>query len=219
MTMAQTPQTKDLVRLPVNASFASAGDPHAVDRAAAGLKAHGFDARIVEDGAAARELLLSLIPEGSAVGEGASATLDQIGVTDAVEKGGRYDAVRVKTRSMDRATQGSEIRLASAAPDVQINSVQAVTEDGRLLVAAMSGSQIGPMASGAGRGIVVVGAQKIVPDLTTAFQRLEEYSYPLEDVRAQQAYGMRSAMNKVLVVNGEFPGRITVILVREALGV
>ena len=219
MTVAQTPQTTDLVRLPVNAKFASVGDPRAVDRAAAGLKAHGFDARVVDDGAAARELLLSLIPEGSAVGEGASATLDQIGVTDAVEKSGRYAAVRVKTRSMDRATQMSEIRLASAAPDVQINSVQAVTEDGRLLVAAMSGSQIGPMAFGAGRVIVVVGAQKIVPDLTTAYQRLEEYSYPLEDVRAQQAYGKRSAINKMLVINGEFPGRITVILVREARGV
>jgi hypothetical protein len=94
-----------------------------------------------------------------------------------------------------------------------------VTEDGRLLVAAMSGSQIGPMASGAGRVIVVAGAQKIVPDLETAFRRVEQYSYPLEDVRAQQAYGVRSAINKLLVYNGDFPGRTTVILVREALGV
>jgi hypothetical protein len=94
-----------------------------------------------------------------------------------------------------------------------------VTEDGRLLVAAASGSQIGPMASGAGRVIVVAGAQKIVPDLTTAYRRLEEYSYPLEDIRAQQAYGMHSAINKMLVINGDFPGRTTVILVREALGV
>jgi hypothetical protein len=216
MTMAQNPTIE---RMPVNQSFASVGDPAAVDRAAAGLKAHGFDARIVEDGAAARDLLLSLLPDGAQVGEGASATLDQIGVTEAVEKGNRYDAVRVKTRAMDRATQMNEMRKLSAAPDVQINSVQAVTEDGRLLVAAASGSQIGPMASGAGRVIVVAGAQKIVPDLTTAYRRLEEYSYPLEDVRAQQAYGMRSAINKMLVINGDFPGRTTVILVRETLGV
>jgi len=219
MTMAQTPKTPVIERMPVNQTFASVGDPAAVDRAAAGLKAHGFDARIVEDGAAARDLLLSLLPDGAEVGEGASATLDQIGVTEAVEKGGRYNSVRVKTRSMDRATQTTEMRKLSAAPDVQINSVQAVTEDGRLLVAAMSGSQIGPMASGAGRVIVVAGAQKIVPDLATAYRRLEEYSFPMEDARAQQAYGVHSAINKMLVINGEFPGRITVILVREAVGV
>jgi hypothetical protein len=216
MTMTENPT---IVRLPVNEEFALVSDAHAVDRAAAGLRAHGFDARIVPDGDAARELLLTLVPDGAEVGEGASATLDQIGVTEVVEKSGRFNAIRVKTRAMDRATQMNEMRKLGAAPDVQINSVQAVTEDGRMVLASFSGSQIGPIASGAGRVILVVGAQKIVPDLATAFRRVEEYNYPIVDVRAQEAYGIRSAVNKMLVYNGDFPGRTTVILVREALGV
>jgi hypothetical protein len=206
-------------RVPVNEEFALVGDPGAVDRAAAGLRTHGFDARIVPDGDAARELLLSLVPDGAEVGEGASATLDQIGVTEIIEKSGRFNAIRPRTRTMDRATQMNEIRKLGSAPDVQINSVQAVTEDGRMVLASFSGSQIGPIASGAGRVILVVGAQKIVPDLATAFRRVEEYNYPIVDVRTQEAIGIRSAVNKMLVYNGDFPGRTTVILVREALGV
>ena len=80
-------------------------------------------------------------------------------------------------------------------------------------------ASFGPIVSGAGRVVLVVGAQKIVPDLATAFRRVEEYCHPLEDIRVQQSYGMRSAINKMLVLNGDFPGRTTVILAREALGV
>ena len=160
------------------------------------------------------------MPEGAEVGEGASATLDQIGVTEVIEKSGRYDAIRPRTRSMDRATQMREIRKLGAAPDFQINSVAAVTEDGKMVVASAFGSQLGPIGFGAGRVILVVGAQKVVPDLATAFRRIEEYSYPIEDAKMQTAFGRHSAINKLLVVNAEAaPGRTTVLLVRAAIGV
>jgi hypothetical protein len=209
---------KTIERLPINETFASPADAAALDRAAAALCDHGFDARVVDSGAEAREMVLSLIPEGAEVGEGASITLDQIGVTEALEKSGRYDAVRPRTRSMDRATQMREIRKLGAAPDFQVNSVQAVTEDGRLLVASATGSQLTPMAFGAGKLILVAGAQKVVPDLATAFRRVEEYSYPIEDVKMQEAYGARSAVRKLLILNSDSPGRTTVILVREPVG-
>ena len=163
-------------------------------------------------------MLLSLIPEGAEVGEGASITLDQIGVTEALEKSGRYDAVRPRTRSMDRATQMREIRKLGAAPDFQVNSVQAVTEDGRLVIASATGSQLTPMAFGAGKLILVAGSQKIVPDLAAAFRRVEEYSYPLEDAKMQELYGAHSAVRKMLILNSDSPGRTTVILVREPVG-
>jgi len=217
VTMTQKPAIE---RLPVNAAFAQPAGPAAIDRAAESLRAHNFGVEVVPDGAAARELLLSLIPEGAEVGQGASVTLDSIGVTEIVEKSGRYDAVRPRTRAMDRATQMREIRKLGAAPDVQINSVQAVTEDGRIVVASFSGSQLAPIAHGAGNVILVVGAQKVVPDLDAAIRRLEEYSYPIEDVRLQEAMGRHSAIGKMLVVNSEpVPGRITVILVREPVGI
>ena len=217
MTMTEN---KAIERLPVNETFSRPADPESIERAAEALRSHGFDARVVPDAVTARELLLSLIPEGSEVGEGASVTLDQIGVTEAIEKSGCYDAIRPRTRSMDRATQMREIRKLGAAPDVQVNSVQALTEDGRIVVASFGGSQLGPIVSGAGRVILVVGSQKVVPDLATAFRRVEEYSYPIEDAKLQEAYGRHSAINKMLILNGEIAQvRITVILVREPVGV
>ena len=217
MTMTQD---KTIERMPVNDEFAHPAAPEAVERTAEALRTHGFDVHVVTDGVAAREMLLSLVPEGAEVGQGSSRTLDQIGVTEIIEKSGRYDAIRPRTRAMDRATQMGEIRRLGAAPDVQINSVQAVTEDGRMVVASFSGSQLGPIVFGAGRVILVVGSQKVVPNLATAFRRVEEYSYPIEDVKLQEAYGRRSAINKMVVLNAELqPGRTTVILVGEPVGV
>ena len=119
---------------------------------------------------------------------------------------------------MDRATEAREIRKLGAAPDVFINSAAAVTEDGKIVWASGSGSQLAPIANGAGRVILIVGAQKVVPDLAAAFDRIEHYAQPLEDVRMQETYGMRSRVNKLLIVQGERPGRTTVILMREPAG-
>jgi hypothetical protein len=64
--------------------------------------------------------------------------------------------------AMDRATEGREIRKLIAAPDYMVSSAQAITEDGVILVASASASQVGPLASSAGGVIFVVGSQKIV---------------------------------------------------------
>jgi len=145
--------------------------------------------------------------------------LEATGITEAIETSGRYDPVRPRIWSMDRQTQADEIRRLTASPDVMLGSVHAVTETGSLLTASMGGSQLGPYVSGAGRVILVVGTQKIVSDLEDGLPRIDEYSFPLEDARAQAAYGIHSAVNKVLIINREIaPGRITVVLVDEVLG-
>jgi hypothetical protein len=216
MVMTQEPQ---VARLPVNEEFARVAAAAAIGRAAEALLDHGFDVVVVDDADAAREAVLELVPEGAEVGQAASVTFERIGITEIIERSGRYDAVRPKTRAMDRATQGREIRRMSSTPDWFLTSVQAVTEDGRLLIASQSGSQLAPAAYGSGRVIVVAGAQKIVPTLEDAFRRVDEYNFPIEDARAQAAYGRHSAVNKILVVNADrSPGRTTVILVREPVG-
>jgi len=100
-----------------------------------------------------------------------------------------------------------------------LGSVHAVTETGSLVAASAGGSQLGPYVAGAGRVIFVVGTQKIVSDLDEAMRRIDEYTFPLEEARAQAAYGRHTGVNKVLIINRELlPGRITVVFVDEALG-
>ncbi|TME07431.1 MAG: hypothetical protein E6I69_07910 [Chloroflexi bacterium] len=194
-------------------------DDARVKRTMAALETNGITALRAPDATAAKRLVLDLIPEASQVYHGASQTLDLVGITDEIDKSGRYAALRPRIWSMDRETEANEIRRLGAAPDVMLGSVHAVTETGSLLAASMSGSQLGPYLNGAGRVILVVGTQKIVRDIEEGLLRINEYAYRLEDARAQAAYGIRSAVNKVAVINREItPGRITVVLVDEAIG-
>src|SRR2546427_3090800 len=203
----------------VSRRFGTVADEQSVKRTVAAFEANGIIVLRAPDAAAAKRIVLDLIPDGSQVYHGASQTLDLVGITDEIDKSGHYDPLRPRIWGMDRKTEADEIRRIGAAPDVMLGSVHAVTETGSLLAASMSGSQLGPYVSGAGRVILVVGTQKIVPDLKHGLRRINEYAGRLSAACAQAAYGIHSAVNKVVIINREItPGRITVVLVDEVLG-
>ena len=203
----------------ISRRFGTVADDARVKRTAAALEANGITVLRARDSAEAKRIVLGLIPDGSQVHHGASQSLDVSGITDEIDTSGRYEPLRPRIFSMDRQTQADEIRRLSSAPDVMLGSVHAVTETGSLLTASMSGSQLGPYVAGAGRVILVVGTQKIVADLDEGLRRIQEHAFPLEDARAQAAYGIHSAVNKLLILNREItPGRITVVFVDEVLG-
>ena len=190
-----------------------------IDQTKTNLEANGMSVMVVASGAEAKTKLLELIPEGAEVMNMTSATLDVIGVTPEIMESGKYDAVKPKLMKLDRATQGKEMQKLGSAPEWSIGSVHALTQDGHALIASMTGSQIPGYAYGSSHVVWVVGAQKIVPSLKEAMQRLEEYVLPLESERAHKAYGVPgSSINKLLIVNKEFPGRVTIIIVKEKLG-
>ena len=190
-----------------------------IDAVAAALQRHNMEAVVVDTGAEARERVLALLPEGGEVHWGTSKTLDEIGLTEDLLSG-RYDAVRPRYLTMDRATQAREIRKLMASPDVMLGSVQAITEDGALVVTSYGGSQLGPYAAGAGRLILVVGSQKIVPDLDAAMRRVNEHVTPYEDARLREQLGVGTRLAKLLVTFLEpRAARTTVVLVRQPVGV
>jgi hypothetical protein len=203
----------------VNRQFSTTAQQARVKRTAAALETNGMTVLRAANAAEAKRIVLGLIPEGSQVHHGASQTLETTGIAAEIEQSGRYDPVRQRIGSMDRKTQGDEIRRLTSAPDFMLGSVAAVTESGSLIAASASGSQLGPYVSGAGRVILVVGTQKIVSDLDEGLRRVNEYVFPLEDARAQAAYGIHTGVNKIVIINNErTPGRITVVLVDEVLG-
>jgi L-lactate utilization protein LutC len=203
----------------VDPAFAVPADRARLERAADAVTARGMTARIVSTGAEARAVVDQLIEDGALVYDTTSRTLEEIGVAADVRAATRYRATRTHTETLDPATQTDEFRRHVSTMDVVVGSVHAVSEDGHVVVASASGSQLASYAFGASRVIWVVGAQKVVPDLDVAFERIERHSYPLEDARLREAYGMPSVIGKQLVVSHEvMPGRITILLVEEALG-
>ncbi len=201
------------------ALFTDPAPAQRLEQAATALAAKNFAVEILDDAAAARTRIKDLIPEGASVFTGASETLRLSGIEEDINNSGRYDALRSRGTTMDRATQMDEIRRLLASPDVIVGSVAAVTETGSLVVASASGSQLTGYAGGSARAIWVVGAQKVVPDLSTALRRVEDHCLPLENDRAMKVYGQPSAVNRVLILNAEpHPGRGIVLLLREAIG-
>ena len=209
---------KDIAFTPIE-EYAKQATDEKIDRTSKALEANGIQTLIAETGADAKRLFLELIPEGSEVFLSSSVTLEQLGIVADVDQSGKFDAVRPRMYAMNRETQGREIRKLIAAPDFAAGSVHAVTEEGNVLIASATGSQLGPYASGAGKVIWVVGAQKIVKDLNDGLRRLNEHVVPLEEEHMQQLYKVSTAVNEMLIINrATRPGRITMILVKEELG-
>lgn len=212
-------QTKVDLELTPNQEFANLASNEQIERTVKALEANGIHAVVAENGEEARRIFFELVPEGAEVFLGASVTLETLGIKDEIDKSGRYDSIRPKMFAMDRATQGREIRKLGGTPEYAAGSVHAVTEAGQVLIASNTGSQLGPYASGAGKIVWVVGAQKLVKDLDEGMKRIYEYDLPLETEHMRQLYNMGTGVNKVLIVNREIrPNRITMIIVKEELG-
>jgi hypothetical protein len=213
-----TPPAKKSTLVP-NPIYAKPATSAQLERASLRLKERGFNAVVVPNRNEALRAVESLIPEHSQVLLSTSETLNQIGFAQVVNESGKYESIRKQLMAIDRKTNEAEFRRLSQSPPYDVGSVHAVTEEGDLLIASATGSQLGPYAFGAGKVVWVVGAQKIVPTLQDGLKRLREYSLPLEDARALQAYGMNSSLNKILILTREpNPTRANVVLVEEVLG-
>jgi len=199
--------------------FTSLPDEHALAATVVALAEHGFSVEVVDDLDAARAAVLARIPEGSSVMTNTSVTLAETGIAEAVDDGGgRWESARNTMLALDFATQLQEMKAIGGQPDYSLGSVHAVTADGTLVIASASGSQLASYAWGAANVIFVVGAQKLVPTLAAAHERIYQHSLPLEDARAQAVYGQHSQVGKVLEIHQELPGRIHIVLIRQQVG-
>ena len=195
--------------------------PEAIlQRVAERMRERNIEVVIVNNGEEARQAALKRIPQGAQVHSAKSKTLMDSGIFDPIMDPEKYNALRHQMLKMDRKTQGQEIRKLIAAPDFMLGSVNAITEAGILVAASATASQIGPYANTAGKVILVVGSQKIVPDLETAFRRIREHVQPWEKAQIRKTANMGTFVGKTLIIEREWiKERMTVILVREPIGI
>ena len=198
--------------------FTTLPDEQTLAATVTALEEHGFSVQVVDDLGAAREAVLTRIPHGSSVMTNTSVTLAETGIADAINDGGPYDSARNKMFALDFATQAQQMKVIGGQPDYALGSVHAITRDGVLVIASASGSQLASYAWGAANVIFVAGAQKLVPTLEAARDRIYSHSLVLEDGRAVAAYGQHSYVGKILEIHAELPGRIHIVLVRQPAG-
>jgi len=199
--------------------FAILASDAQIERTLKALETNNIHVIIAENGADAKKKLFEIIPAAAEIFTSSSVTLNTLGITEEIDESGHYNSVRAKMALMDRKTQNREMQNLGSTPEYMIGSVHAVTESGHVIIASKTGSQLSGYAASAAHLIWVVGTQKIVPTLEDGMERIEEYTFPLENARALNAFGVESSIDKLLIVNREFmPGRTTMILVKENLG-
>ena len=189
-------------------------DPEIINETISNLKNNGINAILVSSQNELKVKISELIPEKSEVMTMSSQTLEITGLAKEINDSGKYVSVRsLLTAKSDDASFKANL------PEFAVGSVQAVTQDGRVVMASATGSQLPAYVYGAKHVIWVVSTQKIVSNLDQATKRIEEYVFPLEDARAMAAYGMHSGINKILIINKEInKDRLHLLFINEKIG-
>jgi hypothetical protein len=201
-----------------NPRFAEPATRRQIEAAVNGLETRNIGVHVVDTVAAARALVGELLPTDEEIFTAQSQTLRLSGIAADIDESGKFRSLRA-TRLAVLEPWSAEARRIGAAPDVVIGSAHALTEDGQIVVASASGSQLSAYAAGASKVFLVIGAQKIVTDLDAAIRRIETHALPLESERVMPLYHQPSVIGKLLVLRHEVvPHRTTVVLIREKIG-
>mgnify|MGYP001578730343 CR=1 FL=1 len=202
-------------------TFNELANSETVAKTITNLKNNGINPELAGNGQQAKDRVLEILPAGAEVFTMQSMTLKSLEIDTAINESGKYNSVRNQLSQMDRKTQSLEMQKLGATPQYSVGSVHAVTEDGKVVIASNTGSQLGAYVYGSAHVIWVVGTQKIVPDLDSAFKRIYDYILPLESDRLNKAYNLTagSYVSKILIINREInPSRLTLVFVPEVIG-
>jgi hypothetical protein len=181
-------------------------------------------------GDAVREVC-RMIPAGSLVGLGGSETLLESGLVAALR--------RMDIRLLDRYREGidkaaiDEMRRQGLGADVFICSSNAITAAGELVNVDGTGNRVAAMIFGPGKVIVMAGMNKVAANIDAAIARVKNTAAPANAIRVgvetpcaktgfcRDPYCQpphRICCQLVITEASMTPGRITVVLVGEALG-
>ncbi|GAA0669884.1 hypothetical protein GCM10009020_14990 [Natronoarchaeum mannanilyticum] len=204
----------------VDATLDQLPDDETIEETVANLEANGFEVVVVDSREEALDAVQSQIPAGASVMNGHSTTLEEIGFVEHLSEGDHeWESLPDQIWSIDDDEERQAARRESQTADYFLGGINAISQTGELVAADRSGSRVGAYPFAAGNVVIVSGVNKIVPTLDDALDRLEDVAYPLENERAQDAYGVDSAIAKQLIFRQELEeGRTTVVLVREQLG-
>jgi hypothetical protein len=184
------------------------------------IENRGIKVIVAKNGEDALTILKGLLPPGAEVMNGSSTTLIEIGYEEFIAGDTTgWDLLHKRIIAENDSAKRAEIRRKSVTAEYFISGVNAISETGEIVGCDATGSRVSAWPFAAGHLILVSGANKIVPTLDDALNRVRNIAFPLENARARKAYGIPSVIGKCVILSNErIPGRTTLILVNEALG-
>lgn len=193
-----------------------------INKTITALQANGMEALVVQNGTEALEKIKELIPAGASVMNGASKSLEQIGFIDYLKLDNHgWNNLHAGILAEKDPAKQQILRKQATSADYYLGSVHALTQEGELIIASNTGSQLPNIVFNSPNLIFVVGIQKIVPTLADGMKRLEEYVVPLENKNMQEKYGINTMVSKIVIFKKEnlkMGRKVRIILINEPLG-
>lgn len=201
-----------------------------MDRLIDRLNKKNFNAYYARDRVEARQIALSLIPEGAVIGMGNSLTLRETGIYDALVSGD-YRVIN-QFESGISPEENLRRRKLGLTSDVYFTGTNAITMNGELVNIDGKGNRVAAMMFGPERVIVVAGKNKIAGSVEEAWNRLKSIAPSLAKRLGRSTPCSRSGVCSdcssqericrfYTVIDSLMPsdrGRISLIIVGEDLG-
>lgn len=192
------------------------------------LKKRHFDAYYCDNAEETVKKVIELIPEGSTVSWGGSATLKELGLTTVFNEG-NYNALdRDKAKDVHEM---HEVFRQSFFADFYLSSANAISEDGVIYNIDRTGNRLAAICFGPKHVIIIAGVNKIAGSEDAALERARKVAAPINVLRlnadvpcaktgtCHNCKSPNSLCSKIMALRmNDFEGRIKVIIVGEDLG-
>lgn len=194
----------------------------------AALHRRGMTACYCPSAAEAARKVSELIPDGSSVTWGGSATLREAGVP-ALLKARPSLTVYDRDEASDRQAAVA-IYLKAFSCDVYLSSANAISQDGEIVNIDGNGNRVAAITWGPRRVIFLIGLNKVAADLPAALARARGEASPVNAARfdlqtpcrkdgvCHDCLAQDSICNYVHVLRHSPHGKHVVVLVGEPLG-
>lgn len=146
------------------------------------LQKRRMEASFAATGDRAKQEILAMIPKGSTVFRCGSMTAGGMGLWEAIAQLPEVELIDPYRPELSRE-EGLEQRRRGMTADIMIASVNAITLDGKLVNLDGMGNRVAAMAFGPRKVILVVGMNKVAPDLDSAIARVKHYAAPVNAIR------------------------------------
>jgi hypothetical protein len=137
--------------------------------------------------AQAKDEVLAMIPQGATVFRCGSMTAGNMGLWESIAALPEVNLIDPYRPELSRE-EGLELRRQGMIADVMVAGTNAITLDGRLVNLDGMGNRVAAMAFGPKKVILLVGMNKVAPDLESAIARVKHYAAPVNNIR----YGLKN---------------------------
>jgi L-lactate utilization protein LutB len=197
------------------------------------LTKNNFDVHIAENSQAAVNIVINEIVPACAprtIAWGGSMTFMDSGIAAALTVLEGPEIINAKEEGIPKEEKIKRIRAAMTA-DLYFTGTNAVTQAGQLVNLDMVGNRVGALTFGPKEVVVLIGQNKLVPDLESAMIRIKDYAAPANAMRldmktpcvktgiCMDCESPQRICNTWTITEKAFPPkRIKVILIGEDLG-